>query len=195
VTGFNAADLEALGAQSIEDLASFTPNLEIVTAGSTTPTFFIRGVGLNDFNPNSSGAVAIYQDDVPLNSPALQLGTLFDMERVNVLKGPQGTGPVAQRLRRRDQALLQEAHRPLQRLPAQRDRQLRLPRLRGRGRGADLRGHPRLAPGLPLHRPRWIHEEPLRRTRRRSRSGRARPGHRRARSVGLDLRRDVELFP
>jgi outer membrane receptor protein involved in Fe transport len=93
VTGFDASDLEALGAQSIEDLAGFTPNLEIVTTGSTTPTFFIRGVGLNDFNANSSGAVSIYQDDIPKNSPALQLGTLFDMEAVNILRGPQGTGP------------------------------------------------------------------------------------------------------
>jgi outer membrane receptor protein involved in Fe transport len=93
VTGFNAADLEAVGAFSVADLAKFTPNLEIVTAGSTSPTFFIRGVGLNDFNSNSSGAVAIYQDDIPINSPALQLGMLFDMEQVNIQRGPQGTGP------------------------------------------------------------------------------------------------------
>jgi iron complex outermembrane receptor protein len=93
VTGFDASDLEALGAQSVAELSKFTPNLEIVTSGATTPTFFIRGVGLNDFNANSTGAVAIYQDDVPVNSPALQLGTLFDMEAVNVLRGPQGTGP------------------------------------------------------------------------------------------------------
>jgi len=93
VAAFDASDLEALGAQSIEDLAAFTPNLEIVTAGATTPTFFIRGVGLNDFAANSAGAVAVYQNDVPLNSPALQLGTLFDVEGVNVLRGPQGTGP------------------------------------------------------------------------------------------------------
>jgi outer membrane receptor protein involved in Fe transport len=93
VTGFGAEDLAALGAQDISDLASFTPNLEIVTSGSTTPTFFIRGVGLNDFNANSTGAVAIYQDDVAINAPALQLGTLFDVEAVNVLRGPQGTGP------------------------------------------------------------------------------------------------------
>jgi outer membrane receptor protein involved in Fe transport len=93
VTGFGAEDLAALGAQDIEDLAEFTPNLEIVSAGSTTPTFFIRGVGLNDFNANSTGAVAIYQDDVAINAPALQLGTLFDVEAVNVLRGPQGTGP------------------------------------------------------------------------------------------------------
>ena len=92
VKGFDASDLEALGAQNIADLAKFTPNLEIVTAGATTATFFIRGVGLNDFNANASGAVSIYQDDVALNSPALQLGTLFDMEAVNVMRGPQGTG-------------------------------------------------------------------------------------------------------
>jgi len=92
VTGFGAEDIAALGAQSIADLASFTPNLEIVTANATTPTFFIRGVGLNDFNPNSTGAVAIYQDDVAINAPAIQLPTLFDVEGVNVLRGPQGTG-------------------------------------------------------------------------------------------------------
>ena len=92
VTGFGAEDLAALGVQDIADLASFTPNLEIVTSGATTPTFFIRGVGLNDFNPNSTGAVAIFQDDVAINAPALQLGTLFDVEAVNVLRGPQGTG-------------------------------------------------------------------------------------------------------
>ena len=92
VKGFDASDIEALGAQNIADLAKFTPNLEIVTAGATTATFFIRGVGLNDFNANAAGAVSIYQDDVALNSAALQLGTFFDMEAVNVLRGPQGTG-------------------------------------------------------------------------------------------------------
>src|SRR5262245_65095153 len=40
VTGFGAEDLAALGAQDIADLAAFTPNLEIVTGGATTPTFF-----------------------------------------------------------------------------------------------------------------------------------------------------------
>ena len=92
VTGFGAEDLAALGAQDIADLAAFTPNLEIVTSGATTPTFFIRGVGLNDFNSNSTGAVSVYQDDVARNAPALQLSTLFDIEAVNVLRGPQGTG-------------------------------------------------------------------------------------------------------
>ncbi len=90
VTGFSAADVEALGALSIADLADFTPNLEIVTTGSTTPTFFIRGVGLNDFSANASGAVAIFQDDVAINAPAMQLGTLFDIEGVSIFRGPVG---------------------------------------------------------------------------------------------------------
>jgi outer membrane receptor protein involved in Fe transport len=93
VTAFDSKDLEAIGAADISDLANFTPNLEIVTAGSTSPTFFIRGIGLNDFNANAAGSVAVYQDEVPLNSPALQLGSLFDVENAAILRGPQGTGP------------------------------------------------------------------------------------------------------
>jgi outer membrane receptor protein involved in Fe transport len=92
ITQFDAADIEALGAQDIGDLATFTPNVEIRTAGATSPTFFIRGVGLSDFNANAAGAVAIYQDDIALNSPAIQLPKLFDVGYVDVLRGPQGGG-------------------------------------------------------------------------------------------------------
>ncbi len=92
VVGFSGEDLTALGVQDIADLDIYTPNLEIVTSGATTPTFFIRGVGLNDFNPNSTGAVAIYRDDVAINAPALQLSPIFDVEAINVLRGPQGSG-------------------------------------------------------------------------------------------------------
>jgi outer membrane receptor protein involved in Fe transport len=92
VTQFDAEALKAIGAQNISDLAKVTPNLEIKTAGATAPTFFIRGVGLSDFASNAAGAVAIYQDDVARNAPAIQLGTLFDVENVAVLRGPQGSG-------------------------------------------------------------------------------------------------------
>jgi iron complex outermembrane receptor protein len=92
VTAFGQEDLVALGVEDVADIAEFTPSLEIRTAGATTPTFFIRGVGLNDFTANAAGAVAIYQDGVALDLPALQLGQIFDVERVEVLRGPQGTG-------------------------------------------------------------------------------------------------------
>ncbi|HEM47209.1 MAG TPA: TonB-dependent receptor, partial [Alphaproteobacteria bacterium] len=89
---FDAQDLEALGAADISDIAKVTPNLEITTAGATTANFFIRGVGLADYSANSAGAVAIYQDGVPLNASTLQLVGLFDTASVAVLRGPQGAG-------------------------------------------------------------------------------------------------------
>ena len=92
VAEFDAAVLEALGAQNIADLAKVTPNLEIKVTDATAPTFFIRGVGLSDFAANAAGAVSVYRDDVAINAPAIQLGQLFDVENVVVLKGPQGGG-------------------------------------------------------------------------------------------------------
>jgi iron complex outermembrane receptor protein len=92
VTQFAASDLQALGAQNVSDLAKVTPNVEIKTTGSTSPTFFIRGVGLSDFSANAAGAVAIYRDDAAINAPAIQLTPLFDLENVQILRGPQGTG-------------------------------------------------------------------------------------------------------
>ena len=93
VTAFSSEDLAALGIEDVTDLADFTPNLEIVSPGATTATFFIRGVGLSDFSANAAGAVAIYQDGVPMNSPPLQVSQIFDTMTVGVLKGPQGSGP------------------------------------------------------------------------------------------------------
>ena len=92
VTQFDLEELQALGAQNISDLARVTPNLEIKILTASTPTFFIRGVGLNDFSSNAAGAVAIYSDGVPLNAPALQLGQLFDIRSVDVVRGPEGFG-------------------------------------------------------------------------------------------------------
>ena len=79
--GFDAEILQAEGVSDIGDLAAFTPNLNIKTAfAAVNPTIFIRGVGLDDFNSNSSSAVAILQDGIYMNSPAGQLFGLFDVE-------------------------------------------------------------------------------------------------------------------
>jgi len=92
VSQFGAQELDALGIEDVADVAKYTPNLEIRTASATTPTFFIRGVGLNDFTANAEGAVAIFQGGVPLSLPAIQALQIFDVERLEVLRGPQGTG-------------------------------------------------------------------------------------------------------
>jgi len=93
VTSFDAATIEALGAQNITDLARVTPNVEIVSGTATQASFFIRGVGLSDFNSNSTSAVSIQQDGVSVNTPPLQLGQLYDLENVEVMRGPQSSGP------------------------------------------------------------------------------------------------------
>ena len=91
-TEFSGADLQNLRIQNVADLAAYTPNLEINTAfAASNPTLFVRGVGLKDYNSNSAGAVAIYQDEVYINSPAAQLFQLFDIANIEVLRGPQGS--------------------------------------------------------------------------------------------------------
>ena len=91
-TSFSAAEIKALRIQNIADLAEYTPNLEINTrSAASNPTLFIRGIGLKDYNANAAGAVAVYQNGVNINSPAIQLGQLFDTEEILVLRGPQGS--------------------------------------------------------------------------------------------------------
>lgn len=58
---------------------------------SSNPTIFLRGVGVNDYNPASSGAVGVVIDDVFLNSSVGQLFSVYDIDRLEVLRGPQGT--------------------------------------------------------------------------------------------------------
>ena len=87
---FDAADLQVERIGNVADLSNFTPNLEIKSPfAASNAVFFVRGVGLDDFNANSAGAVAIYQDGVYMNSPAGQLFQFFDNSGVDVLRGPQ----------------------------------------------------------------------------------------------------------
>ncbi len=89
---FDSDYLAAIGAEDLADVSTFTPNLEIRTPfAASNPTLFIRGVGLRDFNANSNSSVAVYNDEIHMNSPAAQLAQLFDVERIEVLRGPQAT--------------------------------------------------------------------------------------------------------
>jgi iron complex outermembrane receptor protein len=92
VIGFDPEELRAEGIKDIRDLSNFTPSLDIQSAfAASNPTIFIRGVGLDDYNANSANAVAIYQDGVYMASPAGQLFQFFDVDSVEVLRGPQPT--------------------------------------------------------------------------------------------------------
>jgi len=91
-TAFNGDMLEDLGIDSAVDLGAHTPGLVAVNSTSgSTPIFAIRGIGLDDFSPNNTSGVGVYTDEVFASSPVYLGGQLFDIERVEILKGPQGT--------------------------------------------------------------------------------------------------------
>jgi len=92
VTAFSSDDLEKLDLADPTGLAAQTPSLEIKgTQGESKPNVFIRGVGNNDFNATASGAVGFYADQVYQGLPSAQLFQMFDLDRVEILRGPQGT--------------------------------------------------------------------------------------------------------
>ena len=91
VQAFTGENLDELGVQSAEDIMLHVPNAAILPQGGSKINYFIRGVGTADFHLNVVGAVGVYLDDVALNSPFAVTFNTFDMERVEVLRGPQNT--------------------------------------------------------------------------------------------------------
>ena len=76
----------------VDELVNRTPNLQLTsTVGSNTPIFALRGVSMSDYSLNQSSPVATYYDEVYKGNFALLGVALFDLERVEVLRGPQGT--------------------------------------------------------------------------------------------------------
>ena len=74
-----------------DDLVKLLPNLSLQTASAVNSGFAIRGVGTNNFHLTAAQAVGLYFDEVSQVTPfTSQLG-LFDMERIEVLRGPQNT--------------------------------------------------------------------------------------------------------
>jgi iron complex outermembrane receptor protein len=91
VTAFSAATINRLGLTSTEDLAGFTPNLNYQPAGGIGSSIGIRGIQDQNFTFNQVGSVAMVVDEVALNSPNLNTFALFDIARIEVLRGPQVT--------------------------------------------------------------------------------------------------------
>ena len=80
------------GAQDIRALAARVPGLNIETSnGRTQPRFYLRGMGNIDFDVNANQPVAMIFDEISLENNTLRSVPLFDIERIEVLKGPQGS--------------------------------------------------------------------------------------------------------
>ncbi|GGO92658.1 TonB-dependent receptor [Stakelama pacifica] len=93
VTAYSGEDLSRSGAMDITDIAQTTPNttLEPSRGTNNTLTAFIRGVGQQDPVSGFEQGVGIYLDDVYLNRPQAAVLDIYDVERIEVLRGPQGT--------------------------------------------------------------------------------------------------------
>ena len=92
VTAATAQDISDMRIETPLDIAKLAPNVDIKsTLAGLNPAITLRGVGLNDFNVNNNPSVGVYVDEVFLTSPAMLSFMMFDVERVEVLKGPQGT--------------------------------------------------------------------------------------------------------
>lgn len=93
VTAYTAEALDVLNVEDIGDLNALVPNLTIYAArgSSSTVTAYIRGIGQSDPLWGVDPGVGIYLDDVYIARPQGALLDVFDVERIEVLRGPQGT--------------------------------------------------------------------------------------------------------
>ena len=93
VSAFTAEDLRTQNVQNLGDLQGKVPSLQVYAArgSNTTLTAYIRGIGQADPTWGFDPAVGIYLDDVYLARPQGAMLDVFDVERIEVLRGPQGS--------------------------------------------------------------------------------------------------------
>jgi iron complex outermembrane receptor protein len=85
-------DVLTSGGQDIRFLSARSPSLNVESDyGRSFPRFYIRGLGNTDFDLNASQPVGLIYDDIVLESPMLKGFPVFDVDQVEVLRGPQGT--------------------------------------------------------------------------------------------------------
>ena len=93
VTAISGEELSDFGMLDLTYIEQMSPNttLKVSRGTNTTLTAFIRGVGQQDPVPGFESGVGIYLDDVYLNRPQAGVMDIYDVERIEVLRGPQGT--------------------------------------------------------------------------------------------------------
>jgi len=91
INAFSGDQLRDFGVTTAEDIAQVTPGLTVnETAATGVPLYTIRGVGFQDYSTGSSSTVGLYFDEVAMPYTVMTRGLVFDQQRVEVLKGPQG---------------------------------------------------------------------------------------------------------
>ncbi len=91
VSVVSSAQLANQHITSVQDVAATTPGLQFSESGTDTPIYTLRGIGFNESTLGVFPDVSVYIDEVPLQFPAMTLHSAYDLQRIEVLKGPQGT--------------------------------------------------------------------------------------------------------
>ena len=91
ITALTGGQLTEKGINDVQDLVKVTPGLSYVDSGKAAPVFSLRGVGFYENAIGGRPTVSVYIDEAPLPFSIQTKSAAFDLERVEVLKGPQGT--------------------------------------------------------------------------------------------------------
>lgn len=91
IQAFSGEKLASAGVVDAAGLTQVTSGLNFARSSANTPIYTLRGIGFNTPNLSSTSPVGLYVDEVAYAYPYMGNGPLFDVERVEVLKGPQGT--------------------------------------------------------------------------------------------------------
>ncbi len=83
--------LENLRVTDVRDLTAVVPSFTVSQSYQGVPTYTLRGIGFNTINLSATSTVGTYVDEVAYAYPIMNTGPVMDLERVEVLKGPQGT--------------------------------------------------------------------------------------------------------
>ncbi len=91
VTALSGEQLKTLGVSDARELGGVVPGLVVSEGGQGAPVYTLRGVGFTDSSYFATPTTAVYLDEVNLPYSIMSKGAIFDVEQVEVLKGPQGT--------------------------------------------------------------------------------------------------------
>ena len=91
LSAFTSDNIEQLGTPDFEGLQFFTPGLSVSGASGAFVSPYIRGIGTNQTSVGTDPSIGVYQDGIYLARKGGALSDLLDVERIEILKGPQGT--------------------------------------------------------------------------------------------------------
>lgn len=90
ISAASGDELANAGIRSADDLGKIVPGFTFTQSAYSTPVYSLRGVGFYNYDIGSTPTVTVYQDEAPLPFSSMTRSASFDLERVEVLKGPQG---------------------------------------------------------------------------------------------------------